>query len=145
MIANFRENRILYNGKFHGRLHKSSSAKVFVASLLRLVLLCSVMVSNFCCIFFFLGLFLRSTDGAFTFILRINSHTTHVNCDLGSSPECETYFSVFCLRGSTTGRSTDVNDCPLGANRNDFSDDRGEVRIQSLLAWEVYICIIYYY
>ena len=59
---------------------------------------------------------LHITEAAFTFVLQINSHRTSGSCDTIFNSNCETYFSLFCLRETRTVRSTNTGDCPLGAH-----------------------------
>ena len=58
----------------------------------------------------------------FVFELEVDLHSVmaNIDCDLPSSldgSQCETYFSVFCLREGREGsQSTNTEDCPLGRN-----------------------------
>ena len=82
----------------------------------------------------------------FVFELRVktNSVTTKSVCDYRGISECETYFSVFCLReGRVSSQSTDENDCPLGRNTERFNAYLGNQpnnivrRIASQRPWPV--------
>ena len=79
---------------------------------------------------------LHSTKAAFTFVLQINRHTTRGSCD-SVFTRCETYFSLFCLMESRADRSTNTEDCPLGAYRQRFSQASGRITIQSSAEWKV--------
>ena len=54
--------------------------------------------------------------------MKTDSVTTKSVCDFLHISECETYFSVFCLReGRGSSQSTNENDCPLGKNTERFN------------------------
>ena len=80
----------------------------------------------------------------FVFELEVdqNSIATNVNCDSAGFSECETYFSVFCLReGRGDSQSTSEEDCPLGRNTtrmNAYLENQPNTRrITSQLPWPV--------
>ena len=53
----------------------------------------------------------------FVFEIQVLSVTTSNRTDCGSdesTPDCETYLSVFCLREGRNTTSNDLADCPLG-------------------------------
>ena len=53
----------------------------------------------------------------FIFEIEVVSITTSNASDCGgddSTPECETYLSIFCLREGRNTSSSDKADCPLG-------------------------------
>ena len=68
-----------------------------------------------------LVLITSQTLAEFVFEIQVFSITTSNTTDCGadeSTPDCETYLSIFCLREGRNTTSTDMTDCPLGfANR----------------------------
>lgn len=74
----------------------------------------------------------------FSFTLSIFTHSTSGNCfgdDISGA--CETFFSLFCLRGGRTSSSTSRTDCPLGRDTEDFFDASGSRTITSVQPWTV--------
>lgn len=68
-------------------------------------------------------LLLITSSSLAEFVLEIQvfsimtNNTTNCGAD-ESTPDCETYLSIFCLRGGRNTTSSDTTDCPLGfANR----------------------------
>ena len=50
-------------------------------------------------------------------LLDVDTKAPASECDPGSlSPSCDTYLSVFCLRGRRSTNSTNSSDCPLGSS-----------------------------
>lgn len=68
-------------------------------------------------------LVMTTSNSLAEFVLEIQvfsittSNTTNCGAD-ESTPDCETYLSIFCLREGRSTTSSDTTDCPLGfANR----------------------------
>ena len=91
---------------------------------------------------FFVALFfvLKKVEGKFTFFLDIRRHMTIGGCGF-LDPQCDTFFSLFCLRGLRINNSTDANDCPLGS-RGHFRKASGMINIPSSEQWQVWIQIV---
>ncbi len=85
--------------------------------------------------FFSCGLH-HATDAAFSFTLDIQSHSTSGTCDTFLAPECETFFSIFCLRGPRSSASNSTSDCPLGTSGR-FDNSSGSRTISSDSPWPV--------
>ena len=89
----------------------------------------------------------RLSTSQFVFEMEVDLDyvTADVDCDTGIpvfSRECETYFSVFCLReGREDTQSTSDEDCPLGINTdrmNAYFENQTNTRIiESQSPWPV--------
>lgn len=90
-------------------------------------------------------LFLVTTTKAdFTLTLQVSDHDTEGNCfgdDISGA--CETFLSIFCLRGRRETSSTSTSDCPLGANNQQIGPDQnsGTRQISSSEPWQVGISL----
>ena len=76
----------------------------------------------------------------FTLTLSVTGHSTSGNCfgdDLTGA--CETFLSIFCLRGPRQTSSIDTSDCPLGVNQQQLGPDQnsGMRTISSSQPWPV--------
>ena len=64
---------------------------------------------------------IKQSLAEFVLEIQVFSITTNNTTDCGadeSTPDCETYLSIFCLREQRNITSTSTTDCPLGfANR----------------------------
>ena len=83
----------------------------------------------------------QNCDARFNFTLKVLSHSTDGSCDTIFNPKCETFFSIFCLRGSYTERSTDSENCPLGSNGQNLHSKSGTRTISSQQPWQVIISV----
>ena len=93
---------------------QTNTMKIFARVNLFLLILCIFQLQS-------------STRATFSLTLNIISHLTRGNCrELFGNGKCDTFFSIFCLRGARgfQNHSTSTSDCPHGTS-SDFDDESG--------------------